>query len=132
GMAMTVAAGVATVSVGLLPLTAALVGKGFLMGLPYAWLVGSLTGLTPGRQLGAVVGPAMAALSMAIIVLAFVSWAGTALPDVAALAAAVLLGAGAYVALLSVFAPDAGRFVRAALGAALRGDLKEVRRMFAG
>lgn len=132
GMAMTVAASVATVSLGLLPLTAALAVKGFLMGVPYAWLVRNLTGLTLGRQLRAVVGPAMAASSMAIVVMAFVTWTRTSLPAVAALAAAVLLGTGAYVALLSVFAPDAGRFVRAVLGAVLRGNLKEVRRMFAG
>lgn len=132
GMAMTVAASFVAVRWGLLPLTAALVAKGFLMGLPYAFLVRGLTGLSLGRQLRAFAGPAMAASSMALVVLAFVSWTPPALPAFASLVAAVSLGVGAYVAFLGVFAPETGRFVRAVLGAVLRGNLTELRRLFAG
>lgn len=129
-VALTVAVCLATVDLGLVPMTAALVAKGFLMGLPYGLIVRSLTGLGLGRQFRAVLAPAFAALSMAAVVLAFLSSTRGAMPPLAALPAAVLLGVGAYAAFLSVFSPDAGRLLRSAAGALLRGNLAELRRLF--
>ena len=97
---------------GLLAVTAAIVLRSVIMWVPYAWFVHRLTGLTAGQQSRAVAGPGLAALAMAAITAGYVAWLGTSIPAAAALAAAVLLGATVYYALLPLFAPDAAAFVR--------------------
>jgi hypothetical protein len=69
---------------------------------------------------------------MAAITAGYVAWLGTSIPAAAALAAAVLLGATAYYALLPLFAPDAAAFVRSAIGVLARRDLDALRKLFDG
>ena len=102
------------------------------MWVPYAWFTWRLTGLNAVQQAAAVRGPTLAALVMAASVFALVTWAGPAVPAVAMLAIAVALGALVYIAALAVFAPAAAAFVRAALGALARGDMKGLRALLAG
>lgn len=132
GLALTAALATAAVDYGLMAVTAAVVAKSFMMWIPYAWFTWRLTGLTAVQQAAAVTGPTLAALAMAACVLAVVTWAGPAVPAVAMLGIAVALGAVVYLAALAVFAPAAAAFVRAAIGALVRGDLRGLRALLAG
>ncbi len=122
----------AALGYGLLAVTAAIVLRSVIMWVPYAWFVHRLTGLTASQQSRAVAGPGLAALAMAAITAGYVAWLGTSIPAAAALAAAVLLGATAYYALLPLFAPDAAAFVRSAIGVLARRDLDALRKLFDG
>jgi multidrug efflux pump subunit AcrB len=102
------------------------------MWVPLAWFVSRLTGLTTRQQAAAATGPALAALSMAVCVYVFVAWLGNSIPAPVSLLLAVPVGALLYLAALSLFAPAAARFVRAALGTLIRGDIRALRAMFAG
>lgn len=132
GLALTTVLAFGAIAHGLLAVTAAMVVKAFLMWLPYAWFVDRLTGLAPARQASAAAGPALAAVGMAVLTVGFAAWVGQAWPAAASLAAAVVVGAGAYAALLRLFAPSAWAFARAALGTLVRRDLKALRALFAG
>lgn len=132
GLALTAVLTTVAIDYGLLAVTAAMVARSFLMWFPYAWFVRLLTDLSAAQQARATAGPTLAAFVMAALTYGFVVWLGHSVHVVASLLAAVVLGAGIYLAVLPLFAPDAAEFVRAALGSLVRRDLKALRALFAG
>lgn len=132
GFALTLALVYAALDHGLLAVTAAIVLRSVIMWWPYARFVRQLTGLTAGQQSRAVAGPGVAALAMAVLTAGYLAWLGASIPAPVALAAAVLLGASAYYALLVLFAPDAAAVARSAIVLLARRDRDGLRRLFTG